>query len=326
VAILVTGGTGFVGSNVVKALAARGQEVITLARRRPAPERFDAFLGPLGERVRSVAGDILDRPRIREVVEAHAVRAVVHAAVFNPSEYGPGVAAEQARVNVEGTLSVAEAARLGGAARVVYVSSAMVYGPCDPERPVAEDRPPNPSGLYGASKYAGELVLRAYAAAAGLEAAAVRISLPYGPMERPTRSRPGTSLIYRAVRAGLAGEELAVARDPSCRDFTHVADTAAGIAAITLHDRLAHGLYNVAGGRPYRVPEALEAIAGLVPGFRFRWLDGGSVPEPRGPLDIGRAREEVGFAPRHDLRRGLAAYLDWLRAGAGLALAGDHLG
>lgn len=318
--ILVTGGTGFVGSNVVKALAARGQAVVVLARRMPAEERFSAFLGPLAEGVRTVAADVLDRDRVREAIEGHGVRAVVHTAVFNPMTYGPGAPAEQARVNVEGPLTVAEAAHLAGATRVVYVSSAMVYGPCDPQAPVSEDRPANPSGLYGVTKYAGELALGSYAEAFGLDAVMIRISLPYGPMESPTRSRPGTSLIYRAVNAALAGEELAVVADPSTRDFTYVPDTAAGIAAITLCDPLPHRLYNVAGGRPYHTRAVLDAITELIPGCRFRVLAEGSVPEPRGPLDISRARQACGFTPRYDLRRGLAAYLHWLRTGQDLTL------
>ena len=318
--ILITGGTGFVGSNVAKALAARDQAVVVLARQMPPGESFSAFLGPLAERVRAVAADVLDRDQVVEAIAGNGVRAVVHAAVFNPTVYGPGGAAEQVRVNVEGTLTVAEAARLAGAARVVYVSSAMVYGPCDPAAPVSEDRPANPSGLYGVTKYAGELALGSYAEAFGLDAVMIRISLPYGPMERPTRSRPGTSLIHRAVNAALAGEELAVVAGPSTRDFTYVPDTAAGIAAITLCDRLPHRLYNVAAGRPYHTRAVLDAITELIPGCRFRLLTEGSAPEPRGPLDVSRARQACGFTPRYALRQGLAAYLHWLRTGQDLTL------
>ena len=174
-AVLVTGGTGFVGANIVKELAQRGYEVVSLDVV-PADDLTHRFLAPWAAKVTWLEGDILDRQALDQA--SHSVTEIVHAATYTP--YGDIEKDDAGRVvdiNLAGTGNMLELAHQLKARRFVYISSAGVYQAHPPTtEPMREDTPLSPRGIYSITKYASEGLTQRYADLFGLETTSLRLA------------------------------------------------------------------------------------------------------------------------------------------------------
>jgi nucleoside-diphosphate-sugar epimerase len=320
--VLVTGAVGFVGINVVRCLAEEGDRVIALYRSPPDQAAME-FLAGLDERVTLVAGDVEDAEKLTALVRDHQVDGVVHAAAVTPLlETERAMPARIMQINLMGTVHVLDAARANGVSRVVYVSSDALYGPiADATQPVTEETLPHADNLYGIAKIASEAVCRRYETLYDMEIAAGRVCATYGPMERETRSRKGMSSIFQVAHAILEGRTLSVRGLSVVRTWTHVEDIARALIAILRAPRLTYSAYNVSYGQVYSLQQVLDAFQKLEPGLRYRVVGEDETADiaydesrQRGPLDITRLRDDVGYTPRHDLDSGIRAYMRWLRA------------
>ncbi len=317
--VLVTGGAGFIGSHVAEAHLARGDRVCILD---------DLSTGRLGNVPRGADFARLDvadpdaRDFIRsggfEIVNHHAARIDVRASVADP--------AADARTNLLGLLHVLEGARLGGAERVVFVSSGgVVYGETS-QSPTPETAPKRPLSPYGVSKLASELYLDFYRQVHGLRCVALRYGNIFGP-----RQDPGGEAGVVSIFAGrlLRGEPLAIYGDGrQLRDYLFVEDAArANLLAAEIPVAPGGGVdahaFNVGSGTGTSVnalAEALEAIAGVRTGRRRLPARPGEVR--RNVLDTGRIRKRWGWRPAFTLREGLErtfAHIAALRPPAGHA-------
>ncbi len=295
--VLVTGGTGFVGSFVAAHLLDHGHEVVCFDRRaEPNP-----VLARLLDRLTLVQGDVLEAEEIRGVVEAHGVDGIVHAAAVISQTDGARDPRRMYRINVEGTLNVLEAARSANA-RLVYVSTATLYGQ-HPDLPLLhEDRAPDPVGIYDTTKLMAETLVLGYHKVFGLDTVAVRPGYVYGPF-----NSTGGYLLDR-VLAGEAVDQPEGADLPM--DVTYVKDLAHGVVLALTARPIQHPVFNVTGGVLRRRAEVADIVRQLVPGARIRL--GPGIPAAahlRGPSDLTRARTELGYVPRYTLESGMA---DWL--------------
>jgi len=328
-AILVTGGSGFVASNIVRHLAASGAEVVSFDLSAPDELMF-RFLGELTRRVHFVEGDIRDAKLLYEVGREHLVDRIVHAAVisaFDPASemQNPAHAVE---VNIMGTVCVLDAARrLSSLRRMIYVSSAGVYGrPKDQNIALDEEYPVDLSELYAISKYASEQITRRYRAMYDLDAISVRLAGPYGPMDRPTWARSHRNVICDVVGHALRGETISITRDglARSRDWTYVQDTARGIGLLLLAPNLRYDLYNISVGHPVSVEEVIDATLQHLPKASYHLIDDPDAVNinltsgrPRGPLSTRRITEDTGFSPCVSLHDGVGMFIDWWRANYG---------
>jgi UDP-glucose 4-epimerase len=327
-ATLVTGGTGFVGSNVVKARAQRGHRVICFDLA-PPDELVGHYLEPWSDQVVFVQGDIRSE-RYPDDVMAEDITEIVHAAVFTgffaheESAYGHAIV----DINVTGTASVLELARRAQIERFVYVSSGAVYGGRrDPDEILSEDVSLNPRTLYELTKYASELLCRRYSDLHGFEAISVRLSGPYGPMERVTGHRAVQSLMKDWTGKLMRGEPIEV-RDPSARQkFTYVKDIAEAISTVVDTPSLKHDVYNVCSAGSNTLGEVIEVLRKIEPTLEVkdrsasgpRMSESGPgelldymVKDPtRIRMDPTRIQEELGFEPRFDLVSGVRDYIRW---------------
>ena len=320
-AVLVTGGAGYIGAHTAKALHEQGffpivYDDLSLGYREAV--KWGAF----------VHGDIRDTGALGEAIEAHGVRTVIHFAGL--IEVGRSVVRPDLfwDVNVAGTISLLSAIRGKGVERLVFSSSAAVYGQGGRGalETISEDAPKAPASPYGDTKLACEWMIDAECRAYGLSAVALRYFNAAGADasgEIGEAHEPETHLIPLAIAAGLGrGKPLTVfgedfdTPDGTClRDYIHVSDLAeAHVAALKVE--LAAGVYeaaNVGAGQGRSVKEVVEAVGRAI---------GKPVPHAIGPRRAGdpaslvanpaQARELLGWsATRSDLDRIVADALRW---------------
>ena len=325
-ATLVTGGTGFVGANIVRELAREGHEVVCYDVA-PADDLTRQFIAQWADGITFEQGDIRDREAVEGLADKHRIDKIIHAATYTVNQHQLEV--ERGRdvvgINVEGLANVLELARISGAQRVVYVSSGAAYGLAAPaDQTYSEDMPVAPDSMYGITKYAGELITRRYGELYGFSTVAVRLSTPYGPMERVTGHRAVMSALYQWTGQLSRGEPLQVdagSFDPNDgRDYTYVVDTARGLQAILDAPELPHDLYNLTSGPWITYREILETLAELSPGSPAPAIPASDAAasatasvSSRGPLSGHRLWQDLGWQPQYNLRAGLTDYLQWRR-------------
>lgn len=314
---LVSGGHGFVGSHLARALLQRGEAVRVLDR--PGPRLADVG----GERRSG-----LDLLGIRDQVElfeadlrdAEATATAIKGAdsVFHlAAQTIVGVARESPletfEVNVRGAWNVFEACRAHQVKRVVFASSDKAYG-SSPELPYREDFPLRAAYPYDASKAAADAIARSYATAYGVPLAVTRFANIYGGGDLNF-----SRLIPETVVAVLEGRPPAIRSDGSPeRDFLHVDDAVAAYLAIAaaLEDGAAGEAFNAGGERPHTVREVVDLIAhaadaGIEPDFQGAGSPDGEID--RQYVDSTKLRELTGWRPEIGLEDGLRRTLEWYR-------------
>jgi nucleoside-diphosphate-sugar epimerase len=218
------------------------------------------------------------------------------------------------RVNIEGSLNVFEAMRLGGVRRCVHISSEETYGAFRADK-IDETHPLDPVLPYGICKVAVEQLGRSYRDLHGLEVINLRTSWVYGP------GLPRHRIPKNLVEAALAGRKLHIASGADVAiDHTYVDDMVSAMLAALDHKQHRYDAYNVASGTAPTVSEIVGIVRELVPGAQLSvgpgpYRHGDQVEMVRkGALDVSRASFELGWRPRYDIRRGLAAYIEAMRA------------
>ena len=317
-ATLVTGGTGFVGSNIVKALAQRGHEVVSLDLSAP-DEMVMKFPEPWASQVSFLTGSILEWDDIKGAVEGRSIDKIVHAAVFTATR--EDIEKESSRsivnINVIGTTNLLELAVGLSLRRFLYVSSGAVYGESlGSEEVLAEDVKLHPRTLYASTKYTSELLTRRYGEMHGFPSVSVRLASPYGPMERVTGHRAVMSVLYECTGMAVRGEGVPIGDRSLGRDYTYVSDTAAGICEVLDAPGLSHDVYNITTGRKVTVGDIVDALQEVRPGLAVyddpAKVYGNLYPGyVRGILDGSRLTDNLGFEPRFDLAMGIADYMGW---------------
>jgi nucleoside-diphosphate-sugar epimerase len=321
--VLVTGGTGSVGINIVRRLAQDGHDVLCVSRRgREADPARDAFLAPVSNRVTLAAGDLALAGVIERMWDEYRPSHVVHAAAVTPTrEMERTMTRAIVAANLMGTVNVLDASRRGGVRRVVYVSSAAVYGQTPEDRPIPEEAPLHAWGLYGITKEASEKLCAYYHELHGISTASIRVGWVYGPMERPMPgSRHTMSLVFHCVRLALAGEEIRLAHLDHVRDWIYADDLARAVGALLERDYTAHDVYNCAGGRGYTHRELLDTLGRVIP-LTYRQVDDpdkANIPSAltrarRGPLSTQRLLAVTSYRPNVDLEAGLRLYVRWVK-------------
>jgi UDP-glucose 4-epimerase len=307
---LVTGGAGFIGSNLVDALLERGDEVtvvddISTGHR----ENLEAALAA-GATLAEL--DVRDRePMIRltadfqpEVVFHLAAQIDVRKSVADP--------VFDASVNVGGTANLLEAARTSGVRRVVFISTGgAIYGEGEgQELPLTEDAPIAPMSAYGQSKFCAEGYLALYERVYGLSAVSLRLGNVYGPRQDPLGEAGVVAIFCGLLRAG--GQPTVFGDGRQTRDYIYVGDVVA--AAIRASESRASGPINVGTGRETDVLTLVAKLAELggAEGFEAKLAPARTGEVQRISIDPGRAERELGWRAEMDLSDGLRLTLDSL--------------
>jgi len=297
--VLVTGGSGFIGSHVVDKLRARGHEPV-IYDLRPSPWHTD----PGGDRViDTVLGSITDREALERAL--HSCDAVAHLAAVADVNDVHAEPEDAERVNARGTVAVLEAARRAGVKRIVYASTIWVYSDCEPEEVNEDTLLPPPSHLYTSTKLAGELYCKAYQELYGIDYTILRFGIPYGPRAREA------AVIPAFVNKALAGDPLTLAGDGlQSRKFVYVEDLADGVAA-GLDAVAVNRVYNLASDETVTIKQIAETVQELMGDVEI-------VYTPARPGDFGgkivsseRAASELGWTAATPFAEGVRRYIDW---------------
>ena len=307
---MVTGGAGFIGSHITERLVREGHDVRVVDSFRTGKRTNLDVASSLGN-VEIVEADVRDAPQLDSLMDG--VDVVFHQAAVVSVPYSVEHPQETHDVNLQGTLNVLFAARRRGVKRIVFAGSAAAYGD-DPELPKRESMFPAPSSPYGVEKLASERYLAACAPLYGVETVTLRYFNVFGPRQDP--SSPYSGVISIFVERALRGDRVTVYGDGTqSRDFVFVEDVVEANLRAATTPGVSGRVYNVATGNETTVNE-LAAMLGRVVGRELA-----VAYEPRRPgdilkslADIGRARADLGYAPRIGIEAGLERLVAHVRA------------
>lgn len=311
--ILITGGAGFIGHNVVHKLESLGhacsildnettygivpQEHITALH----AERKTFYSAPvhridLGESTGSVDW----------MLSHYQPEVVIHMASFPRQKVVSANPVWGSQVMMSGLMQLLEAAAKNHVRRFVYISSSMVYG--DFTKDIGEDDACDPIGQYGIMKLAGEWLVKDYARRTGMEYVIIRPSAVYGPRDIEDR------VVSRFLIAAMQGNALKVKGEKEMLDFTYVDDAVEGIVGASLSNKTACRTYNITRSASHTLLQAAQLAIGTVGGYGNIVCEGRDAEYPsRASLKITRAQEDFGYEPKIDIEQGFQLYHDWLK-------------
>jgi UDP-glucose 4-epimerase len=299
VKVLVTGGSGFIGSHVVDHLLSAGHEA----------RNFDLLESPYlnGHPFENAIGDLRDEDAVNAAVEGCDI--VVHLAAMADVDQVAKDPTRTEQVNVRGTHVLLEAARRAEVSRFVYASTIWVYGDATGPEQIDEDTPlPLPKHFYTATKIAGEMYVRSYGELYGLEHTILRFGIPYGPRARPT------AVVPAFVAKALAGQPLTIAGDGTqSRRFVYVEDLAAGVVA-SLQPQAAGRIYNLVSSENVSVRSIARTVRDVVGDVPIVHVEGRAADLRGANISGGRAYEELGWEPTTTFADGVRSYVDWVIA------------
>lgn len=306
---LVTGGAGFIGSNIAHTLQEEGHEVRVL------DDLSTGFRENVGDTMELFEGEVSDEDLVRKAVDGVDVvfHQAAHRAVLRSVEQP--LATDMA--NTHGTLTVLKAALDAGVRRVVYASSSSVYGGAEVQ-PTPETFPTNPRSPYAVTKLAAEHYCRVFTELYGLETVALRYFNVYGPRQRPDSAYAAVIPLF--IEALRRGEPAIVHGDGlQSRDFSYIDDvvTVNMRAAVAPAASCAGKVYNVAGGRPYSLLDLLEILGRILDVTPTRvHTEPRSGDVKHSGADISAARSDLGYMPRTGFEEGLHKTVAWFSASA----------
>ncbi len=309
--ILVTGGLGLIGHNVVHRLEKLGHDVVIVdTQTNYGIIPVDEVKYLITERSKKIKKslaykyDICDHRNMEWLFAGQKFDAVIHMASFPRQKVVNNDPVWGSRVMSEGLLNLLENSKRFNVKKFVYISSSMVYG--DFTDDVTEDAICKPQGQYGIMKLAGEWLVKDYSRRNYFNHTIIRPSAVYGPLD--VEDRVIAKFMLTAMRGGVlnvngAGETL---------DFTYVDDAADGIVAATLSDNTFNKTYNITKSHSRTLLEAAELAVKIVGKGSINVRDKDIDFPSRGALNIDAAKRDFGYNPKVDVEEGFQAYHEWL--------------
>jgi len=313
--ILVTGGLGFIGHNVVALLERQGHTVVIIDNETdygiiPAAE----LKYIIGERRLKINTQHIYKHDITwlsavQIMQDHAIDYVIHLASFPRQKVVNANPIMGSRAMSEGLLNLLEASVKANIKKFVYISSSMVYGNFKDVYfdGLDENHNCHPLGQYGIMKLAGEWLVKDYQRRTNLPYTILRPSAVYGPLDVEDR------VISKFLLTAIRGGEIQVNGGSESLDFTFISDVVDGIVAATLSENTDNRTYNVTRSSARTLLEAAELAVKIVGQGSIRVNDPDNNFPSRGQLNTIRAQNDFGFYPTVNIEQGFQEYYEWLK-------------
>ena len=311
--VLVTGGAGFIGVNIAEELIDAGLDVVLLDINE-VPSEVKAALDEKNGHVSFCTGDLLKEGWLDEIIKAYDVNKIIHAAVITP-----GVEREKnqskliAQVNFMGTVEVLEAAKRNNIEKMVYLSSASMYGDASENLEWINEETtfPRPRELYAITKFAAERTALRYREMFNMDIVVGRIGGVFGPWERSTGFRDTMSGQFLTTRAAILGETIQLA-DAGVKDWVYSREIGKSVVALLMAEHHSYDVYHLSSGYIWTVKDWCEKLQEVYLEFSYAVLaDPGEIERP--PLRIDRLKEDIGYIPQYDLDRSFEDYMKWVK-------------
>ena len=318
-AVLITGGAGFVGLNVAGALADRGDAVVLFGPT-PPPVAPLAWLRAKRGSVEVVLGDVTRPEDLDAVIERHRIERVIHgAAVTADISREKRAARDIFTVNVLGTIEMLEAALRHKLRRVVQLGTGSIFGAAGRASPTLDEQtsPAVPETMYGISKYAAERTGLRYRSTRNLNLSVVRLGTVFGPWEYDTGARDTLSVPLQLLEVVDSGG-TAVVNSAAGGDWVYATDVARGLVAMLDLPASPEPVYHLSAGLRWSVEDWCERLQGRFPAFRYRITEhaeectvGRNNAAPRSPMRIERICRDTGYVPQYPPEQAFEDYLAW---------------
>jgi UDP-glucuronate 4-epimerase len=314
--ILVTGGLGFIGHNVVALLESQGHTCIITDTQTTygiiPQDELDCLIEERRRKIKTdrIYGiDISDRDGIAWLIGEHHPDIVVHLASFPRQKVVNSNPQLGSRSMSEGLLNLLEASVQHAVQKFVYVSSSMVYGNFNDTYfdGVNESHATNPIGQYGIMKLAGEWLVRDYSRRTNMAHTIIRPSAVYGPLDVEDR------VVSKFLLAAMRDETIQVRGGNQELDFTYVSDAAEGIAEAAISEDTYNTTYNITRGHSKTLLEAAKLAVSIAGQGTIEVRDPDENFPNRGQLNTQRAHQDFGYTPEVDIEQGFQEYYEWLK-------------
>lgn len=317
--VLVFGGAGFVGLNIVEALLGQGHEVIAFDRS-PMPSTAVRVFAALPGRLEAITGDVIDGAAVTETIRP-GLDAIVLGSAITADATRDGADPETIlSVNLMAQIPILERARDVGTGRIVNLSSGIVHGGVGEREPVlTEETGVDPVGLYAISKYATERVGTRLAGLWGIDHVNVRLSSVFGPWELATQARDTLSPQRQMASLLGTGRPALLARS-GWRDWIYAPDVAEAVIRLIAAPRPASRLFNVSTPDRWPALDWGRRLGALDPDLVCRLAEPGETPTihlhalvDRAPLSTDRMRDELGWVARFGMQDSADHFVGWWR-------------
>jgi nucleoside-diphosphate-sugar epimerase len=310
-AILITGGTGFLGRHLTKHLLANGEKDVVVLDAVPNI----AAIAEVASQVKVVQGDVMEVTALMDTIKKYKVEGIIHLAYFLGTG-GMRNPLPSINVNCIGTTNIFEAARLSGIPRVVYMSSVAVYpmrktlgGP-----ELSEDDPPTPDSVYGACKLFNEHIANYYAQAYGLDTIGIRPTSVFG-IGRGQRRGADADHFMVSPELALLGNPVTMPPDEQVSDWMYVLDAAEVFRRAYYAKNLTHRVFNMSG-MCRKTGELTAYLRDILPQAKISVSDKPFVMTTLVKTD--RLQQELDFTPKYTVEEGILAYLNDVRKREGM--------
>ena len=313
--ILITGGLGFIGHNVVQLLKKQGHEIVIVDNSTNygiIPQKELNYL--IAERQFKIApcvihnADIKDQGSMEYIMQRHQIELIIHLASFPRQKVVNANPCWGSQTMIEGLLSLLESAKNTSVRKFVYISSSMVYGNFKDTYfdGIDEDHACNPIGQYGIMKLTGEWLVKDYARRTNMAYTILRPSAVYGPLDVEDR------VVSKFLLSAIRNETLQVNGPKEQLDFTYIDDVADGIASASISSNTDNMTYNIARSSSCTLLEAAELAVKIAGAGQIQVNERDASFPSRGQLNITRAQNDFSFTPTVNIEEGFDQYYDWL--------------
>ncbi len=319
-AVLITGGAGFVGLNLAERLLARGDEVLIFGPN-PPPAAALAMLSTLPGRLQLIRGDVTRADDLDAVLGVHPIDRLIHGAAITADLGRERRAARDIfAVNVLGTVEVLEAAlRHDKVGRVLQLGTGSIFGAAGLLSDSLDERssPVFPDSLYGISKFAAERTALRYRSTRGLNVTVVRLGMVFGRWEYDTGVRDTLSLALQLTDLAERGARVVLHAD-AADDWVYSVDVAQGLLGVLDQASLPEPVYHLSAGLRWSIDAWCQRLQQRFPGFQYAFTDrldavsiGRGKVARRSPMNIDRIRRDTGYGPAYLLEQAFDDFLAW---------------